>query len=78
MREDVQIKVSEPDAVGDVSRYRLLTANGMLFIRSFNTIDELYSHVRWLIECGVMAERLRIEEVRGTMYIREIEISKVI
>ena len=78
MKREVRINVTEPREIDYVVRYRLFTANGTLFIRDFDSVGELYNHVSWLIECGTVVERLRVEEVHGTRYIREIEISEVI
>lgn len=77
MKSTYQVKVSVPEPVGAVVRYRLLTANGTLAIRDFDSIDEVYDHIRWLIETGTLIERLRVEEVHGTKYVRNIEISRV-
>lgn len=74
MKKNILIQVTEPKDVGAVVRYRLLTANGTLFIRDFDTVDELYNHILWLVECGTMVERLRVEQIHGTKYIREIEV----
>lgn len=78
MNNSVRIKVSMPEPVGVVVRYRLMTANGTLTIRDFESIDEVYDHIRWLVECGTMVERLRVEEVHGTKYVRNIEISRLL
>ena len=78
MNKDIQIKVTEMKEAGPTVRYRLLTANGTMFIRDIDTVDDLYNHVLWLVECGTMVERLMIEEVHGTRYIREIKVSEVV
>ena len=78
MKEGVRIKMMEPKEVGAAVRYRLLTGNGTLSIRDFDTIDEVYDHIMWLVECGVVIDRLRVEQLCGTKYVREVEISKML
>lgn len=78
MKRSIRIKISEPEEVGAVVRYRLLTANGTLSIRDFDTIDGVYDHVLWLAQCGTKLERLRVEEIHGIKYVRKIEISEIL
>ena len=77
MNNSVCVRVSMPEPVGVVVRYRLMTANGALTIRDFDSIDDVYDHIRWLVDNGTMIERLRVEEVHGTKYVRNIEISRL-
>ena len=77
MKSMYQVKVSMPEPVGFVVRYRLLTANGTLAIRDFDSVDEVYDHIRWLVETGTLIERLRVEEVPGTKYVRNVKISRI-
>lgn len=77
MKSTYHVTVTMLEPVGPVVRYRLLTDNGLLVIRDLDSIDEVYNHIRWLVETGTLVERLRVEEIHGTKYVRNIEISEI-